>query len=286
MPPTTSACRKPPTATVDRGSDDVDTREPTRIILPCRRHDRPAHGAYLGVSRDPSPPPGTPDAPAAPGPRPRHVACIMDGNGRWAAARGLPRTAGHSEGEENIARLVRVAVRRDIGWLTLFGFSTENWVRPRTEVRHILGLHEKLFGRLAELNELGVRVQWIGRPFDAPDARTPRYVQRAIRKAIADTSHNTGMVLTIAFDYGGRRELCDAVAGVRPRSADDAGGHLVAALPSLSCRPSTCSSARAASGGCPTSCCGSRPAPRSASPTVPWPEFDEHELDRALELVT
>lgn len=144
-----------------------------------------------------------------------HVACIMDGNGRWAAARGLPRTAGHTEGEENLARLVRIAVTRNIGWLTVFGFSTENWVRPRAEVRHILGLHEKLFGRVRELNELNVRIQWIGRPFDSPSARTPKYVQRAIRKAIADTAGNTGMTLTVAFDYGGRAELMSAVRAVR-----------------------------------------------------------------------
>ncbi len=143
----------------------------------------------------------------------------MDGNGRWAASRDLPRTAGHTEGEENLARLVRVAVTRDIGWFTVFGFSTENWVRPRAEVRHILGLHEKLFGRVHELNELNVRIQWIGRPFDSPSARTPRYVQRAIRKAIADTAANTGMVLTVAFDYGGRAELMAAVRAVRAEGA-------------------------------------------------------------------
>jgi undecaprenyl diphosphate synthase len=97
-----------------------------------------------------------------------------------------------------------------VGWLTVFGFSTENWVRPRAEVRHILGLHRKLFGRVAELNELNVRIQWMGRPFDSPEARTPRYVQRAIRKAIKDTAKNTGMVLTVAFDYGSRAELVHA----------------------------------------------------------------------------
>lgn len=139
----------------------------------------------------------------------------MDGNGRWARRRGLPRTAGHTEGEENLARLVRAAVARDVGWLTVFGFSTENWVRPRGEVRHILGLHKKLFGRVSELNELNVRVQWMGRPFDSPEARTPRYVQRAIRKAVADTAGNTGMVLTVAFDYGSRAELIHAAESVR-----------------------------------------------------------------------
>jgi undecaprenyl diphosphate synthase len=153
------------------------------------------------------------------GSRPLHVACIMDGNGRWAGQRGLPRVDGHTEGEENLARIVRLAVRRPVGWLTVFGFSTENWVRPRAEVRHILGLHEKLFGRVKELNELDVRIQWIGRPFDSPSARTPKYVQRAIRKAIADTSANTGMVLTVAFDYGGRAELMSAVRAVRAEGA-------------------------------------------------------------------
>ena len=136
----------------------------------------------------------------------------MDGNGRWARRRNLPRTAGHTEGEENLAAIVRLAVRRDVGWLTVFGFTTENWVRPRVEVRHILGLHKKLFGRVAELNDLNVRVQWIGRPFDSPGARTPRYVQKAIEKAIADTATNTGMVLTVAFDYGSRAEIVHAAS--------------------------------------------------------------------------
>ncbi len=175
------------------------------------------------------------DDPIEPSPRPLHVAIIMDGNGRWAAQRGLPRTAGHTEGEENLARIVRVAVRRNVGWLTVFGFSTENWVRPRAEVRHILGLHEQLFGRVRELNELNVRVRWIGRPFDSPSARTPKYVQRAIRKAINDTASNTGMVLTVAFDYGGRAELMSAVRAVRaadqPITPDTIDEHLY--LPEL-----------------------------------------------------
>ena len=149
----------------------------------------------------------------------------MDGNGRWATRRHLPRTAGHTAGEENLAEVVRQCVRRNVDWLTVFGFSTENWVRPRREVRHILGLHEKLFGRVAELNELNVRITWIGRPFDDPSSRTPRHVQRAIRKAIADTSSNTGMTLTVAFDYGSRAEIVDAARRAkalgRPVTTDD-----------------------------------------------------------------
>ena len=145
----------------------------------------------------------------------------MDGNGRWAQRRRLQRTAGHTEGEENLARLVRAACTRDVGWLTVFGFSTENWVRPRGEVRHILGLHRKLFGRVAELNELNVRIQWMGRPFGSEHARTPAYIQRAIVKAMRDTAANTGMVLTVAFDYGSRAELVDAaIAAARDGAVD------------------------------------------------------------------
>ena len=126
---------------------------------------------------------------------------------RWEGAatarrRGRPRTDGHTAGEENLAAVVRHAAKRNVGWLTVFGFSTENWIRPRAEVRHILSLHKKLFGRIEELNANNVRVRWIGRPFDEPDAKTPTVVQRAIRQAIEDTAHNTGMVLTVAFDYG------------------------------------------------------------------------------------
>ena len=141
---------------------------------------------------------------------PIHVACIMDGNGRWASRKGLPRTDGHTAGEEALAGVVRASAKRSVGWLTVFGFSTENWVRPRTEVRHILSLHRKLLGRINEMNENNARTRWIGRPFAEPGARTPVYVQKAIRKAIADTEHNTGLVVTVAFDYGSRAELVRA----------------------------------------------------------------------------
>ena len=217
-------------------------------------------------------------------PAPVHVACIMDGNGRWAKARGLPRTAGHTEGEENLARLVRVAVRRNVGWLTVFGFSTENWVRPRTEVRHILGLHKKLFGRVAELNDLNVRVQWMGRPFDTPEARTPRYVQRAIHKAIDDTQHNTGMVLTVAFDYGSRAELVRAAQRAastgQPVTADAIDANLyLPDLPPVDVLVRTSGELRVSN----------FMLWQSTNAAVyftdrPWPEFDAGELDAALAL--
>jgi undecaprenyl diphosphate synthase len=219
------------------------------------------------------------------GSRPFHVACIMDGNGRWALRRGLPRTEGHTEGEENLARVVRAAVRRNVGWLTVFGFSTENWVRPRTEVRHILGLHHKLFGRVAELNELNVRIQWIGRPFDTPAARTPRYVQRAIRNAIADTAANTGMLLTVAFDYGARQELIDAVRRARADGVEITPQALadrlyLPELPPVDVLVRTSGELRVSnfllwqSAGAAIHFTGKT-----------WPEFDTAELDAALALV-
>ena len=208
----------------------------------------------------------------------------MDGNGRWAKRRQLARTEGHTEGEENLARLVRVAVKRNVGWLTVFGFSTENWVRPRTEVRHILGLHKKLFGRVAELNELNVRIQWMGRPFNSREARTPRYVQRAIRKAIADTASNTGMVLTVAFDYGSHAEMVHAAqaaaaSGTIDQAAIDRNLYLPE-LPPVDVMVRTSGELRISN----------FMLWQSAGSEVyfterPWPEFDADELDAALALV-
>jgi undecaprenyl diphosphate synthase len=206
----------------------------------------------------------------------------MDGNGRWARRRNLPRTAGHTEGEENLAAVVRLAVKRDIGWLTVFGFSTENWVRPRVEVRHILGLHKKLFGRVAELNDLNVRVQWIGRPFDSPDARTPRYVQKAILKAIADTAANTGMVLTVAFDYGSRAEIVHGAeaalaTGQRITAADLDAGMYLPELPPVDVMVRT-SGERRISNFLLWQSAGSRVFFTEQT----WPDFGAAELDAAI----
>ena len=209
----------------------------------------------------------------------------MDGNGRWAEQRSLPRTAGHTAGEENLAEVVRACVARGVGWLTVFGFSTENWVRPRAEVRHILGLHERLFGRLEELNENNVRVRWIGRPFDGPEARTPKYVQRAIRRAINDTSSNTGMTLTIAFDYGGRAELMAAVRTLRSTTgtvdADRLAAHLYdPELPDVDVLVRTSGEMRV-SNFLLWQAAGAAIHFTDAS----WPDFDADDLDRALDLV-
>ena len=220
-------------------------------------------------------------------PRPSgvHVACIMDGNGRWARRRGLPRTDGHTAGEENLADVVRHAARRNVGWLTVFGFSTENWIRPRAEVRHILSLHKKLFGRLEELNDNNVRVRWIGRPFDEPEAKTPSVVQRAIRQAIDDTAHNTGMVLTVAFDYGSRAEILRAAQrakGTHPKmDARDIDNEMyLPDLPKVDLLVRTSGESRISS-----FLLWQIPESRIYFTERTWPDFDAAEFDAALALL-
>jgi undecaprenyl diphosphate synthase len=154
---------------------------------------------------------------------PRHVAIIMDGNGRWAAARGLPRGEGHRRGVEAVRRTVRAAGEIGIDILTLFAFSSENWARPQSEIRDLLGLL-RLFIRndLAELNRNNVRVRVIGeRETLSPDVR------RLLEEAEELTHRNDGMTLVVAFNYGARQEiaraaqrLADEVSAGRLSSAD------------------------------------------------------------------
>jgi undecaprenyl diphosphate synthase len=139
---------------------------------------------------------------------PRHIACVMDGNGRWAERRGLPRTDGHAAGEEALFDAVEGAEQLGIQWFTAWAFSTENWRRPPDEVRFLMGFNESLLVRRRdELHERNVRVRFIGRR----DWRVPRRVIRRMDETVELTRHNTGMTLTMAFNYGGRAELVDAV---------------------------------------------------------------------------
>ncbi len=214
-------------------------------------------------------------------PAPLHVACIMDGNGRWARRRGLPRTEGHTAGEEALAGVVRAASDRHLGWLTAFGFSTENWVRPRTEVRHILALHRKLFARTDEMNRNNARTRWIGRPFEEKGARTPVVVQKAIKKAISDTSNNTGLSVTIAFDYGSRAELVRAsrhamkAGPVSPRSIQE--NLYDPSLPSVDLLVRTSGEARISN-----FLLWQIKGAHIFFTERPWPDFDQRELDEAL----
>jgi undecaprenyl diphosphate synthase len=139
---------------------------------------------------------------------PAHVACVMDGNGRWAERRGLPRTDGHAAGERALFDTVEGALDLGLQWLTVYAFSTENWRRPTDEVRFLMGFNESLLlRRRDELHERGVRVCFVGRR----DWRVPRRVLRRIDETVEMTRSNRRMTLTLAFNYGGRAEIIDAV---------------------------------------------------------------------------
>jgi undecaprenyl diphosphate synthase len=138
---------------------------------------------------------------------PRHIAVIMDGNGRWARKRHLPRIAGHRAGIGAVRQVVEACVRLGVPCLTLYAFSVENWKRPHTEVKLLMGLlREYLKKEIAELNQNNIRFNAIGRIESLPKA-----VQRDLRETVEETRLNTGLRLTLALNYGGRAELIDAV---------------------------------------------------------------------------
>jgi undecaprenyl diphosphate synthase len=148
-------------------------------------------------------------------PVPEHVAVIMDGNGRWATARGLPRVAGHHKGVETARAIVRAAGQLGLRYLTLYAFSTENWSRPEDEVTTLMKLLEDSMSReLRELMERNVRLSVIGRPTGVPAA-----VRRGIERVVEATRGNTGLHLIMAFNYGGRDELVDAFRALARRVA-------------------------------------------------------------------
>ncbi len=146
----------------------------------------------------------------APSPPPVHVAIIMDGNGRWAKQRSLPRIAGHRRGAEAVRRAVTVAGEFGIAYLTLFGFSSENWKRPAGEVDDLMGLlRHYIRAEIAELHTKGVRLRVIG-----DRTRLPGDIVTLIDNAEALTAGNTGLRLTIALSYGGRAEIARAARDI------------------------------------------------------------------------
>ena len=132
----------------------------------------------------------------------------MDGNGRWAQARGLERTEGHAAGEEALFDAIEGAQAIGVKWLTVFAFSTENWKRPPEEVKFLMNFNESLLERRShELNDMGIRIRFAGRR----NWRVPKRVLRRMDEAVELTKNNREMTLTIAFNYGGRAEIIDAV---------------------------------------------------------------------------
>jgi undecaprenyl diphosphate synthase len=144
--------------------------------------------------------------PAAKCKSPAHVAIIMDGNGRWAEARGLPRFEGHRRGVDAVRRAVRAAIEFDLAYLTIYSFSTENWSRPADEVAMLMGLLKRFIRNdLADLHAHDVRVRVIGRRADLPSDITALLIE-----AEEVTRANRGLTLVVAFNYGGRQEIVDA----------------------------------------------------------------------------
>ncbi|CAI8401785.1 MAG: Trans,polycis-polyprenyl diphosphate synthase ((2Z,6E)-farnesyl diphosphate specific) [Acidimicrobiales bacterium AG-410-I20] len=139
---------------------------------------------------------------------PTHIAAVMDGNGRWAESRKLPRTEGHTAGEQSLMDVLEGADDIGVKWFTVFAFSTENWSRPSEEVKFLLNFNEKiLLERRDELNERNVRIRFIGRR----NRQVPKRLIRRMEETENLTRENTGLTFTIAFNYGGRAEIVDAV---------------------------------------------------------------------------
>jgi undecaprenyl diphosphate synthase len=163
-----------------------------------------------------------PDKKELPQPVPEHVAIIMDGNGRWARSRGLPRLAGHRAGVENLRRVIEASVEFGISYLTIYAFSTENWERPAAEVRGLMGIVEEVIdSQLAELHGNGVQLRHLGRL-----AGLDPKLQEKVKHAIELTRGNRRLVLNVAFNYGGRDEIVHAIRdiiadGVKPEDVDE-----------------------------------------------------------------
>ena len=157
------------------------------------------------------------------GESPRHVAIIMDGNGRWAEDRGLPRIEGHRAGVEKIRSVLDILARHDVKFVTLYAFSTENWNRPDDEVNGIMAILRQVIQDVTpELHEQGVRLRHLGRS----DRLVPD-LQKAVSHVQELTRDNSGVTLSVAFDYGGRSEIVEAVreiirSGVKPEDVDEA----------------------------------------------------------------
>ncbi|USK35722.1 isoprenyl transferase [Bacillus sp. F19] len=141
---------------------------------------------------------------------PEHIAIIMDGNGRWAKKRALPRIAGHHEGMKVVRKVTKLSNELGVKALTLYAFSTENWKRPKTEVDYLMKLPEEFLGTfLPELVEENVQVRIIGE-----ESKIPEHTLRAVQKAKENTKNNNGLILNFALNYGSRAEMIHAVKGI------------------------------------------------------------------------
>ncbi|MBC8333873.1 MAG: isoprenyl transferase [Anaerolineales bacterium] len=222
---------------------------------------------------------------APPEKMPRHVAIIMDGNGRWALSRGLPRLAGHRAGTENLRRVIRASVEFGVEYLTIYAFSTENWGRPAAEVKGLMYIFEEVIDReLDELHQEGVQLRHIGRL----EKLSPK-LRKKVLAAIDLTKDNQRLILNIAFNYGGRDEIVYAVQnmlrdGISP---DEVNIELVSQYLFTAGTPDPDLVIRT-SGELRTSnflIWQSAYAEWYITPTF-WPDFDQEEFAKALETYT
>jgi undecaprenyl diphosphate synthase len=214
--------------------------------------------------------------------RPRHIAIIMDGNGRWARRRGLPRLAGHRAGTENIRRIVEACVEEGVEILTLYAFSTENWSRPAEEVQGLLSLLGEVIERETEnLHRNGVQVRHIGRL-----AGLPEELQHKILQAVERTRDNRRLILNVAFNYGGRAEIVDAArrlmaAGVPPEEVTEE--RFSAALYTAGCPDPDLIIRTAGEMRLSNFLIWQAAYSEFYSTPTLWPDFDREELRRAIE---
>ena len=212
---------------------------------------------------------------------PEHIAFIMDGNGRWARQRGLPRLEGHRVGVENTHSIIKDLHQRHIKYATLYGFSTENWSRPEDEVDGLFQLLGEVIDReTLELHKKGIRLLHLGRI-----ERLSPMLQQAINKAIELTKNNTGMTVSLAFDYGGRSEILDAVRrliaeGIPPQRIDEKlfGNYLyTAGLPDVDLVIRTGGEIRVSN-----FLVWQAAYSEYYFTKILWPDFNDEELDKAL----
>ena len=213
---------------------------------------------------------------------PRHVAIIMDGNGRWARERGMPRLYGHRAGTENIRRIIESCVELGVKVLTLYAFSTENWRRPDDEVQGLLVILGEVIEReTAKLHENGVQLRHIGRLEGLPPS-----LQEQVRHAVDLTRNNDRLTVNVAFNYGGRAEIVEAVrrivaSGVRPEDVTEelVEAHLyTAGLPEPDLIIRTAGELRVSN-----FLLWQGAYSEFYAPSVYWPDFDQAELRRALD---
>jgi undecaprenyl diphosphate synthase len=212
---------------------------------------------------------------------PTHIAIIMDGNGRWAQKRGLPRLEGHQAGVENLRSVISYFAKLKLRYLTLYGFSTENWKRPEAEIEGLLNLlREAIDEETLELHKNGIRIRHLGRR-----EKLPAGLQEAIAKAVELTKNNKGMTVSFAFDYGGRAEIIDAVRkivneGIPPKKINEQlfDNYLyTAGLPEVDLVIRTAGELRISN-----FLIWQAAYSEYYSTEVFWPDFDSKEIDKAL----